>query len=178
MNRGVVSIGLKQHVLVFDHAHVWVGLRVVAQLVVNIHLDRVEWAELGAIAAVHANRRINEEILRLWHRAFGNWVFGALDPDALGWADLGANAAAGAFDLVLSRVLYQERDIPKILRHRQALFWIFDRHHAVVFRVLPAQWACHFFDPGLIHCIEHILGIRIHKMLQRHAHALQDSTSK
>ena len=118
MNAGVISIVLEQHGFVFHHAHIRVALRVVAQLIVNVHLDRVERTELGAITAVHTDRRIDEEVLGLGHRALGHRVFGALNPNTLRRTHFGANAATGALNLVLGRILHQKRDISEVLRHR------------------------------------------------------------
>src|SRR5690606_6129045 len=69
---------------------------VARQLVVVIHLDRVERAELCAEAAVHADVDVDVELFRLWDGAAGFRVVGADDPDALRRADFRADAAACA----------------------------------------------------------------------------------
>src|SRR5690606_10268913 len=67
---------------------------VAGQLIVVVHLDRVERAELGAEAAVHADAHVDPELLWLRLRpAVG--LLAAFDPYALRRADLGADATGG-----------------------------------------------------------------------------------
>ena len=93
MNRRVIRIRLQQAGLVRDQARTRLLSRVVAQLVVVIHLDSIKRAKLRAIAAVHADRRVDVEIFRLRHRSLRNRVLRAFDPDALRRTHLGADAA-------------------------------------------------------------------------------------
>jgi hypothetical protein len=178
VNAGVIRIRLEQRVHIFHQPCCRELLRVIAQLVVVIHLDGIKRAELGAVAAVHTDGGINKKVLGLRHWTLGHRVFGALNPNALRRAHFGANAATGAFNLVLFRIVYQKRDVAKVLRQVQPLFGVLHRRQAVVFGVLPSQWAGLRGQTTLVHRVLQVFGIRCDKVLQRHAQTFEDATAK
>ena len=98
-----------------------------------IHLDGVERAVLGAEAAVHADVGVDVELGGLRDGTSRGRVGAAHDPDALRRADLGADAAGGAADLlfaVRALVIDEERDVAEFLGHGQFLFGILHREDA------------------------------------------------
>ena len=107
------------------------GRAVIAgQLVVVIHLNRIKWAILGAITTVHANINVNVKIDGF---GFGSAVgqLAPLNPNALGGAHLGANAArcTPIFARFLPRrgVIHdQKRNKAEPLGHFQLFLWV---HH-------------------------------------------------
>ena len=120
---GVIRSGLEQFVQV-EHVAV-VG----CDLVIVIHLDRVERAVLGAETAVHADVGIDVELSRLRDGLAGLGVVRAHDPDALRRADLRANTAGGAahsFLAVFSLVIDQEGNIAELFGSGQFLFRVLD----------------------------------------------------
>ena len=83
-----------------------------------VHLDGIERAVLGAVSTVHAHIGIDIELRRVGDRPAGVGVGRAHDPNALGWAHLGADPARGAavFDLAVIFFINQEG-------YEAELFW-------------------------------------------------------
>ena len=98
-----------------------------------IHFDGVKWTIFGAQAAVHTNIGIYVEFGRVRDGSSGGWVGGADDPDALRWADLGADTAGGAQQVLLAvrpLVVDQEGHEPKLFRNRDFLFRVLDSENS------------------------------------------------
>jgi len=90
---GVIRRRLGQDADVMNVADVSLVIR---EFVIVVHLDRVEWTKLGAVAAIHTHVNVNVKFGGLGLRlAFGRRR--AHNPDALRRTHLGTNAARGTF---------------------------------------------------------------------------------
>src|SRR5690242_19400005 len=124
---------------------------VIRKLIIMIHLYRIKGAELGTVAAVHADVDVDEKFLWLRHRAACYRITAAYDPDALRRADLGADTAACApvvtgGSWVISIIHDQEGHKAEALWHRDLLFRVLYGEEAARFCALPR---CEAFVSGI-----------------------------
>src|SRR5438552_13730481 len=138
-----------------------------------VHLDGVERAVLGAVAALHADGRVNPEALGLWLRLAVVFL-GAHDPDALRRADARADAAGRAPVLAGHVVLDQKRHEAEVFRDLEFLFGILDGDKALHGSlVLFAFW-----QVARAEVTARISPVALEKMLERDAHARQNALAK
>src|ERR1035438_1355625 len=107
-----------------------------AQLILDVHLDGIERADLNADLAAHADRDVNVEGLRLELQLASVVGFpgGVLDDiDALGRTFLLADQASHAAQALLPifTIMHQEREVARRLCLRQPLLGILYRHEPV-----------------------------------------------
>src|SRR5207302_1701319 len=105
------------------------------ELVAVVHLDGVEGAVLGAITARHADRDVDRKLGGLGD-GLAVGAGGADDPDALGRADLGADAAAGAALLASLLVVDEDGEVAEVIGDGQALLGVLDGEVAAADRAL------------------------------------------
>src|SRR5262245_31136023 len=94
-----------------------------------VHLDGVEGTELDAERAAHAYGSVDIELGRPCDR-LALVVRITHDPDALGWAYLGTDAAGRAAIFVFLSVPQQHWDVAEALGQQALLFRILNRQQA------------------------------------------------